>query len=84
LDEETLKERLELAGRVAAERERLGLSQEQLGAKAGITYSLVKNIENAERPITIEVLAKLCDAFGEMHKSVVYDWIIGRTNKAAA
>ncbi len=50
--------------KVRAERDRLGISQEQLGQKAKVHRTYVGMIERGEKNITIFNLRKLADALG--------------------
>ena len=50
--------------RVRSERERLGLSQEGLAARAGVHRTYVGMIERGERNVTLESLEKICKALG--------------------
>lgn len=48
--------------KVRAERTRLGLSQEELAAKAGVHRTYIGMIERAEKNITLENIQKVCKA----------------------
>lgn len=50
--------------RVRAEREKLGLSQEALAAKAGMHRTYIGMIERAEKNITLENIERLAKALG--------------------
>lgn len=51
-----------LGARLRALREARGLTQEQLGEEAGITWHFVSSIERARKGATTETLAKLAAA----------------------
>lgn len=48
--------------RVREERHRLGLSQEELGARAGVHRTYIGMIERAEKNITLENIEKIAGA----------------------
>lgn len=50
--------------RVRAERRKLGLSQEQLAAAAGLHRTYIGMIERAEKNLTLENIAKIAKALG--------------------
>ena len=51
--------------RVRVERVKLGLSQEELGTKAGVHRTYLGMIERAEKNITIENIEKIAKALGK-------------------
>ena len=55
---------MKFGNKVRAERERLGLSQEALAARAGVHRTYIGMIERAERNITLENIEKICSALG--------------------
>ena len=50
--------------KVREERDRLGLSQEELAARAGVHRTYVGMIERAEKNITLENIEKIAKALG--------------------
>lgn len=50
--------------RVREERRKLGLSQEQLAAAAGLHRTYIGMIERAEKNLTLENIAKIAKALG--------------------
>lgn len=55
---------LALARAVRAERARAGLTQEELGQRAGMHRSTIGAIETLVRKISADELPELCDALG--------------------
>lgn len=53
-----------LGRRVRQERARAGLTQEQLGEKAGCTGAFVAHIERATKHATLDTVERIADAFG--------------------
>ncbi len=50
--------------KVRSERERKGLSQEELASRAGVHRTYVGMIERAEKNITLANIEKICKALG--------------------
>lgn len=50
--------------KVRSERERNGLSQEELASRAGVHRTYVGMIERAEKNITLANIEKICKALG--------------------
>lgn len=50
--------------RVREERDKLGLSQEELATRAGVHRTYIGMIERAEKNITLENIQKVCKALG--------------------
>jgi len=48
--------------KVREERDKLGLSQEELAARAGVHRTYIGMIERAEKNITLENIQKICKA----------------------
>lgn len=48
--------------KVREERDKLGLSQEELAARAGVHRTYIGMIERAEKNITLENIQKVCKA----------------------
>jgi len=48
--------------KVREERAKLGLSQEELAARAGVHRTYIGMIERAEKNITLENIQKVCEA----------------------
>lgn len=61
MDSAVLKE---LGNRIREKRYTLGLSQEELAAKAGLDRSYIGGIERGERNMTFTVLCKISEALG--------------------
>ncbi len=53
-----------LARSIAAERVRRGWTQAGLGERIGISRSQVGHLETGERSIPLDLLPRLCEAFG--------------------
>jgi len=53
-----------LAPKLRAYRKSLGLTQRELGSKAGIAQEFISEIEKGKKRPSIEVLEKLCGALG--------------------
>lgn len=51
--------------RVAEERRKLGLSQEELGARAGLHRTYIGMIERAEKNITLVNIEKIAKSLGK-------------------
>ena len=49
---------------IRKQRKSLGLSQEELAARAGLHRTYIGMIERAEKNITLENIAKIADALG--------------------
>ena len=60
--------------RIKEERERLELTQKELGRKIGVCREIMSQIENGARDIKTERLVRLADALG-----VTADYLLGRT-----
>ena len=61
----TMRERTLLSrfgNKVRAERMKLGISQEELAARAGVHRTYIGMIERAEKNITLENIEKICKA----------------------
>ncbi len=50
--------------KVRRERTRLGLSQEELAARAAVHRTYIGMVERAEKNITLENIEKICKALG--------------------
>lgn len=55
---------LALAGRVRAVRREVGLPQRDAAARAGISRSHLAALERGESPISLDVMSRLCEAYG--------------------
>ena len=55
---------IKFGNRVRDERTKLGISQEELAARAGLHRTYIGMIERAEKNITLENIAKVCKALG--------------------
>ncbi len=60
--------------KVREERARLGLSQEELAARAGVHRTYIGMIERAEKNITLENIEKISKALGLNLKDVFKDF----------
>ncbi len=67
-----------LSQNIAANRKRIGLTQEALAAKLGLTFQAVSKWETGAAAPDISVLPMLADIFG-----ICLDALFGRTNTAA-
>ncbi len=61
----TAKTRLEFAIQIAREREKAGLSQNELALKLKTTQSVISRIENGRQNISLDMLQKIADALGK-------------------
>jgi transcriptional regulator with XRE-family HTH domain len=52
----------ELGGRIRDRRKALGLTQEELAAKADIDRSYIGGVERGERNLTFQMLCSICEA----------------------
>lgn len=55
---------IRFGNKVRSERLMLGISQEELAARAGVHRTYIGMIERAEKNITLENIEKLCKALG--------------------
>jgi transcriptional regulator with XRE-family HTH domain len=55
---------IKFGNRVRGERTKLGISQEELAARAGLHRTYIGMIERAEKNITLENIEKVCKALG--------------------
>jgi transcriptional regulator with XRE-family HTH domain len=55
---------IKFGNRVRDERTKLGISQEELAARAGLHRTYIGMIERAEKNITLENIQKVCKALG--------------------
>ena len=55
---------IKFGNKVRKERAKLGLSQEELAAKAGVHRTYIGMIERAEKNITLENIEKIAKALG--------------------
>ena len=55
---------LRFGNKVRRERIRLGISQEELAARAGLHRTYIGMIERAEKNITLGSIEKICNALG--------------------
>ncbi|MDE2145002.1 MAG: helix-turn-helix transcriptional regulator [Patescibacteria group bacterium] len=60
--------------KVRDERTRLGLSQEQLAARAGVHRTYIGMIERAEKNITLENIEKIAKALGISMRQIFSDF----------
>jgi transcriptional regulator with XRE-family HTH domain len=67
----------EVGLRLAAFRKRLGISQRELGRRAGLSGRYIGGIESGERQGTRETLAKISDALGRSLSELVGDGDVG-------
>jgi len=54
----------ELGNRIRDKRKALGLTQEELAARANLDRSYVGGVERGERNLTFTVLCEICSALG--------------------
>jgi transcriptional regulator with XRE-family HTH domain len=72
--DERLSARLrQLGTRIRTERQRLGLSQEELADRAGLHRTYVGAVERAERNISLGTLWLLADTMGVRESSLIDD-----------
>ena len=55
---------IRFGNKVRDERTKLGISQEELAARAGVHRTYIGMIERAEKNITLENIEKVCKALG--------------------
>ena len=55
---------IRFGNKVRDERTKLGISQEELAARAGVHRTYIGMIERAEKNITLENIKKVCKALG--------------------
>ncbi len=55
---------IRFGNKVRDERTKLGISQEELAARAGVHRTYIGMIERAEKNITLENVEKVCKALG--------------------
>jgi transcriptional regulator with XRE-family HTH domain len=55
---------VKFGNRVRDERTKLGISQEELAARAGLHRTYIGMIERAEKNLTLENIEKVCKALG--------------------
>lgn len=53
---------IKFGNKVREERQRLGISQEELASRAGVHRTYIGMIERAEKNITLENIKKICKA----------------------
>lgn len=64
-----------LGSRIKKEREKLGLTREELGNKIGVSYSAIAMYERGEREPNNALTAKMCDLF-----NCTMDYLMGLTS----
>ena len=62
LDDETIQVRLGM--RIRARREKLGLSQSELGEVSGTHRTYVNQVENGRKNVTVGTMARIASALG--------------------
>ena len=60
--------------KVREERTKLGLSQEELAARAGVHRTYIGMIERAEKNITLETIQKVCKALNLKIRDLFVDF----------
>jgi len=55
---------VKFGNKVRDERKKLGISQEELAARAGVHRTYIGMLERAEKNITLENIDKICKALG--------------------
>jgi transcriptional regulator with XRE-family HTH domain len=68
---------LAVARAIRAERVRAGLTQDELGAKCGMTNHAVSRIETLTRKVSVDELPDICDALG-----ISFDQLLWRAPEA--
>lgn len=76
---------LALAGRVRAIRREVGLTQRDAALRAGISRSHLAALERGESPISLDVMSRLCEAYGvpmtAFNPKTVSDDVVIRANE---
>lgn len=57
------KQLLEIGTRIAKERRRLNMTQSELAVKCGLTLKTISLLENGQRELKVDSLARLCTCF---------------------
>lgn len=65
---------IKFGSKVREERAKLGLSQEELAARAGVHRTYIGMIERAEKNITLENIQKVCKALNLKIKDFFVDF----------
>lgn len=64
---------LEIGARIRKQRERIGLTQEQLGEACGLSCSFVGHIERGSRKLSVESLCNLASVLGTSVDYLLFD-----------
>lgn len=65
---------IKFGNKVREERTKLGLSQEELAARAGVHRTYIGMIERAEKNITLENIEKICKTLNLKIKDLFVDF----------
>lgn len=63
-EEQKQENRLRIGGQVAAIRNKKGLSMRELAEACGVSFANIYKIENGKYNVSIDILAKICEALG--------------------
>jgi len=66
------KSKLELALKIAAAREKAGLTQKQLAVKLKTTQSVISRIETGKQNLSVDMLYKIAEAVGKKEVYIAF------------
>lgn len=73
----------EIGARIRRQRERIGLTQEQLGEACGLSCSFIGHIERGSRKLSVESLYKLASAIDTSVDYLLFDHVPQETSLPA-
>ena len=73
----------EIGARIRKQRERIGLTQEQLGEACGLSCSFIGHIERGSRKLSVESLYRLADTLDTSVDYLLFDDILQDTSLPA-
>lgn len=62
--EEKIAQRKKIGGMIAEIRKSKGISLRQLSDMCGVTFQNINKVENGRYNVSVDILAKICDALG--------------------
>lgn len=63
-EEQKQENRIRIGGQIAAIRNKKGLSIRELAEACGVSFANIYKIENGKYNVSIDILAKICEALG--------------------